>query len=113
MQTAPEQRTPEQHRAIFIAWRKTVKEAKAINDQIAAEWKKYPAAQTSVLHLAERTGANVRATRLLDRGAWDQPKHIVPAHVPAALHPLEKSGNASLLPGGSPAKTLRSPPAWP
>ena len=35
-------RTEEQH-GPFHRRRKTVKEAKAINDQIAAQWKKYPA----------------------------------------------------------------------
>jgi mono/diheme cytochrome c family protein len=97
MQTAPEKRTPEQQHAIFTAWRKTVKEAKAINDQIAAEWKKQPPAMTSVLHLAERKGDNARATKLLDRGAWDRPKHVVAPHTPVALHPLEKSDKMDRL----------------
>jgi hypothetical protein len=64
MQTAPEKRTAEQKHALFTAWRKTVKEGKVINDQIATEWMKQPAALTSVLHLAEREGDNARATKL-------------------------------------------------
>lgn len=97
MQAAPKNRTPEQRRAIFTAWRKTVPEAKAINDHIAAEWKKQPPALTSVLHLAEREGDNARATRLLDRGAWDRPKQTVAPHTPAALHPLEKTDRIDRL----------------
>ena len=97
MQTMPEKRTPEQQHALFTAWRKTVKEAKAINDQIAAEWEKQPTALTSVLHLAEREGDNVRATKLLDRGAWDRPKQIVAPHTPAALHAPEKTDKMDRL----------------
>ena len=97
MQTAPEKRSPEQQRAIFTAWRKTVKEAKAINDQITAEWKKQPPALTSVLHLAEREGDNARATKLLERGAWDRPKQIVAPHTPSALHAPEKTDKTDRL----------------
>ncbi len=84
----PAQRTPEQKRAVFTAWRESLADAKEINDAIAAEWKKYPAAPTSVLHLAERAPADTRATQLLDRGAWDRPKHTVAPGVLAALHPF-------------------------
>ena len=97
MRVPAAQRTTAQHGAIFTAWRKTLtdKEAKAINDQIAQEWVRYPAAETSVLHLAERQGGNARATHLLDRGAWDRPKHEVKPHVPAALHPMTASGDST------------------
>jgi hypothetical protein len=84
--TPPEQRTPAQQRAVFTAWRQSLAEAKAINESIAKAWSDYPVAPTSVLHLAERTPAEARATQLLDRGAWDRPKHVVPPHTPAALH---------------------------
>lgn len=97
MQTVPDQRTPQQQQAIFTAWRKTVPEAKAINDQISAEWKKQPSALTSVLHLAEREGDHVRATKLLDRGAWDRPKQNIAPHTLVALHPQEKTGKADRL----------------
>jgi hypothetical protein len=44
-----------------------------------------------VLHLAERTARHPRATKLLDRGEWDRPRHAVKPHVPAFLHPLGKA----------------------
>lgn len=92
MRVPAENRTPAQQGAVFAAWRRTLgdKEAAAINQQIAATWKKYPTAPTSILHLAERTGPDARATKLLDRGAWDKPKHEVKPHVLAALHPMQQ-----------------------
>jgi hypothetical protein len=97
VQTAHEKRTPEQKQAVFTAWRKTVPGAKTINDQIGAEWLKYPSALTSVLHLAERSGENRRITKQLDRGAWDRPKHAVTPHTPASLHSFEKTGATDRL----------------
>jgi hypothetical protein len=82
-----EQRTPAQEAVIFRAWRATVPEAKKFQTEAENAWKKYPTAATSVLHLAERRGLQVRPTRFLDRGAWDKPKHLVSPHVPAALNP--------------------------
>lgn len=84
-------RSPEQKEALFTAWRKTVPAAKPLNDQIAAEWKKYPMAPTSVLHLAERSFEEARPTNLLDRGSWDKPLQIVAPHTPAALPALAKT----------------------
>jgi len=84
----PDQRTPAQQRAVFTAWRQTLTDAGEINDAIAAAWSTYPAADTSILHLLERSPDQARATHLLERGAWDQPKHAVAPHVPAALHAL-------------------------
>lgn len=88
MQTPADQRTTEQQAAIFSAWRESAPEMKPLNDEIDALWKQFPEARTSVLHLAERTGQDVRETHLLDRGVWDKPKEAVSPHVPAALHPL-------------------------
>lgn len=91
MRVAPEKRTDTQRTAIFSAWLKTLGGADAtqMQEAIAAEWKKHPIGQTSVLHLAERTVSHDRTTRLLDRGEWDRPKHAVARGVPAFLHPLE------------------------
>ncbi|WP_038159590.1 PSD1 and planctomycete cytochrome C domain-containing protein [Verrucomicrobium sp. BvORR106] len=83
--TPVDQRTAAQQEAVFTAWRKTVKEAAPMNDQIAAAWKKLPPASTSILHLAERRGDSQRPTHLLDRGSWDRPKQLIPPHIPAAL----------------------------
>ncbi|MFM7750415.1 MAG: DUF1553 domain-containing protein, partial [Opitutaceae bacterium] len=80
-------RTEEQRATIFRAWRATVADAKKFNTEADNLWKKFPVAGTSVLHLAERGGTHARATRLLDRGGWDKPKHNVAPHVPSALNP--------------------------
>ena len=85
--TPAAERTEEQLTTIFRAWRATVPDAKKFNAEAENLWKKFPVAGTSVLHLAERGGVHARATRLLDRGGWDKPKHEVPPHVPAALNP--------------------------
>lgn len=89
MQTPVPQRTPPEQVALFTAWRMTVADLKPLNDEIDAQWKQYPTALTSVLHLSERRGDKIRETHLLDRGTWDHPQQIVPPHVPAAFHPLE------------------------
>ncbi|MCX6951467.1 MAG: DUF1553 domain-containing protein, partial [Verrucomicrobia bacterium] len=88
LDTPADQRTPAQQAALFAAWRAATPEGKKFQTEANALWAKYPMAQTSVLHLAERTGPDVRETRLLDRGAWDKPTHVVAPRVPAALHPL-------------------------
>lgn len=90
MQTPAAKRTQQQQAELFAAWRASVPEFKAFNDEINALWKQFPEAKTSVMHLAERQGQDVRETHVLDRGAWDKPKETVTPHVPAALHPLPK-----------------------
>ena len=90
--TPAAERSPEQHAAVFAAWRASVPDAKPLNDEIDAQWKNYPQAATSMLHLAERRGGNVRQTHLLSRGNWDQPLQAVAPHTPSALHPLESDG---------------------
>jgi len=87
MATPEAERTEEQRTTLFRAWRATVADAKKFNTEADTLWKKYPAAPTSVLHLAERSGVHRRETKLLDRGSWDRPKHAVPPHVPTALNP--------------------------
>lgn len=87
MKVPAEQRTAEQQAAIFSAWSRSIPELKPITDEIDAQWKQFPTALTSVLHLKERQNNFVRPTSLLDRGGWDQPKHVVQPHTPAALHP--------------------------
>jgi hypothetical protein len=83
-----EQRSPAEQRAIFTAWRQSLPEAASLTEEFAAVWKTYPQAPTSVLHLAQRAPHETRETRLLDRGGWDQPKHVVAPGTPAALHPF-------------------------
>ena len=98
MAIQPDQRSPEQQAAVLDAWRLTLPAAKALNVETEALWKTWPAEpKTSVLHLAERPPEDARPTHLLDRGVWNQPKHAVPAHVPAALHPLPEKTQPSRL----------------
>jgi mono/diheme cytochrome c family protein len=86
--TPADQRSIGQQSALFAAWRKTVPELQPINDQVTALWNQFPAALTSVLHVAERDPFNHRTTQLLSRGNWDQPQQAIKPHVPAAFHPL-------------------------
>jgi len=83
---APDQRTAEQTAAIFTAWRNSVPELKAINDEIDALMMSLPVAGTSILHMAERGPMNHRDTHLLSRGSWDQPLQVVEPHTPAAFN---------------------------
>ena len=92
MQTPAVQRTPQQQDAVFTAWRSSVADLKTYNEEIDAQWKQYPEALTSVLHLAEREPGNRRQTHLLDRGGWDQPKQVVEPHTPAAFHAFAGEG---------------------
>ena len=77
LQTPAPDRTPAQQATVFAAWRLTVSDLKPFNDEIDAQWKSYPQAPTSVLHLAERRAGNVRQTHFLNRGNWDQPLQAV------------------------------------
>lgn len=98
LKTPAEKRTVAQHQTLFTTWRQTLPAAKTLNAEATQLWATYPAAPvTSVLHLAERSGDQTRPTHLLDRGAWDNPKHAVKAHVPAALHPLPPNTPANRL----------------
>ena len=77
-------RTTAQHAAIFTAWRLSVPDLKALNDEIDTQWKGYPQAPTSVLCLAERPAEScLRMTHFLDRGNWDQPRQMIEPHTPA------------------------------
>jgi hypothetical protein len=97
MQKPVAERTLDQQAAVFAAWRQSVADFKELNERIAAEWKKFPQALTSVLHFAERKADKVRTTHLLDRGGWDQPQQQVDPHTPAALHPLQGGGSRDRL----------------
>jgi hypothetical protein len=86
LQVPEDQRTVEQEKALFTAWRHSVAELKSQNDEIAKLHQSMPVAATSILHVAEREPENHRTTFLLDRGNWDQPLEAVEPHVPAAFH---------------------------
>jgi len=91
------ERTEADRGAIFSAWRQTIPEFGPLNDKIAASWAKAPKAATTVMHAASRSVAQRRPTHLLDRGAWNRPKHEVQPHVPAGLHPLAGSNDPPRL----------------
>ena len=90
-------RTDAHRAAIFEAWRKSIPDLKAHEDAIAAIWREFPQAPTTVLHLAERDQRHARATKRLDRGNWMQPLETISPHVPAALHPLPEGAPANRL----------------
>ncbi len=90
------ERTPEEEAALFRAWRLHASGDADINAKIDALEKQLPDAETSVLHQEARKPLDHRATRLLDRGAWNMPKQEIKPHVPAALHPM-KSETATRL----------------
>ncbi|MFM8634984.1 MAG: DUF1553 domain-containing protein, partial [Planctomycetia bacterium] len=91
------ERTKADRDALFSAWRKTLPEAAALNETIAAAWAKAPKAPTTIMHAASRPAEWHRPTHLLDRGTWNQPKHVVKPHVPAGLHPLAESNDPPRL----------------
>jgi mono/diheme cytochrome c family protein len=97
LQVPAGERSGEQQAALFEAWRKTVAEAKPINEEIDALTKSLPVAATSILHLAERSPLDPRKTHLLDRGSWDQPREEVPPHVPAVFHPFPEGAPQNRL----------------
>jgi hypothetical protein len=97
MQTPSSDRTPQQKHAIFTAWRASVTDLKPFNDEIDSQWKQYPEALTSVLHLAERERNNGRRTHLLERGGWDHPQQPVEPHTPELFHSLAESGSRDRL----------------
>lgn len=89
LQVADQDRTPEQHSKIFAAWRKSVPELSEANAKIAELWSQYPKAETSVLHLQERSVAQTRTTYFLSRGMWNSPQQAIEPRFPTALHQIE------------------------
>lgn len=109
LKTKQEERTTEQHAAIFMEWRRSRADCKTFNDAIDAQWKRFPEAPTSVLHLAERTDGQTRKTHLLDRGNWDQPLKVVEPATPAIFHPLAEGSSPARLAFGRWLADRRSP----
>jgi mono/diheme cytochrome c family protein len=97
MQTPDAQRTDAQRQAIFDAWRAVADSARKFHGQIEKQWQGYTEMETSVLHLAERRGVDVRETRRLDRGVWNQGKEVVQPHVLQVLHPLPDGASKDRL----------------
>ncbi len=97
MATPEQQRTTVQSDAIFEAWRRSVPELQATNEEIDALVKSLPAAATTVLHLQERDPARYRETHLLDRGNWDRPLQQIEPHTPAAFHSFPSDASRNRL----------------
>lgn len=89
MRIPPAERTPDQDASLFSAWRHTLSDIQPLNAEIDAEWKKYPSALTSVLHVTERRDEYVRPTYLLERGVWNQSGRMIQPRIPAAFHPMD------------------------
>ena len=79
-------------RAIFTAFRATVPEWKAVNDEIEALWKAHPEGATTLVLDAR---PQPRMTHLLKRGDFLKPGDPVTAGVPAALNPLPPNAGSS------------------
>lgn len=82
---------------LFHAWVKSDSSLQAYRERYDSLWKAFPAAMTSVLHLAERPENDRRITYFLDRGEWDKPTHAVDAHVPEAFHSLPEQASNNRL----------------
>jgi len=78
----------------FAAWRETVPEWRAANDEIAREWKRHPEG-SSQLVLASKSGG--RDTHLLLRGNFLTPGKTVQPGVPEFLNPLPKDAPPNRL----------------
>ncbi len=85
-------RSPAQQAALFAAWRSTVPEFSETTVAIEKLWAQFPAEDTTILHLAERSAEDARGTFILDRGAWDKPKTRVTPRTPAFLHARRAEG---------------------
>ena len=57
-----------------LAWLSAREDAKETSVAIEGEWKRFPNAKTSVLHMTEREPTKSRVTYTLVRGNWDQPE---------------------------------------
>ena len=97
LQRPPETRSAREKDSIVQAWIASRDDCKSFAGKIADQWTKVPTGFTTVLHLAEREGDALRATHLLDRGEWDQPKQVVAPHTPAIFHPLDETAPPNRL----------------
>ncbi len=77
------------NQSLLLAWLASREDAK---EQIAAienQWKRFPNAKTSVLHLTERDSKKTRTTYTLVRGNWDQPDRPTEPKLLTSFHPEE------------------------
>lgn len=81
----PEERTPEETRAVFNLWRTTAPDLALANLRIETLWRDYPAGTTQLVY---RERDVPRETRVFDRGDFLAPRQRATPGVPAFLHPL-------------------------
>lgn len=82
--------------ALFRAWSKSQGDFAGILESISNLESGFPEGKTSVLHTLDTDPEFPRVTRLLDRGAWNKPKHRVERGAPEILNALS-SPNPSRL----------------
>lgn len=97
LSTSPAMRTPAQRAALVAAWRASVPAFAATNAEIEKLWSEFPTADTTILHLAQRSAEDHRTTYLLERGAWDKPKEAVAPGTPAFLPAMAPSDDPPRL----------------
>ncbi len=97
LETPAAERSAAQQAAIFQAWRASQPDFAGATEEAAKLWAQFPEADTTVLHLAERSRADARPTFLLDRGAWDKPKQPVTPGTPAFLPATKANGEPARL----------------
>ena len=94
-----EMRTQGERRAIFTAWRKSIEELEALEQEIDGLYAGFPDAPDigRFFSLSQRPREHQRDTFVLDGGIWDQPLDKVGPHVPSVLHPLKETGDPPRL----------------
>jgi hypothetical protein len=88
MQVPDSDRSELHRQTAFEAWCRSVPELQPLMAEVDAIRAAGPVAATSILHLMKREASNHRPTHLMDRGNWDQPRHVVLPATPAALNPF-------------------------
>lgn len=79
--------SPEISDTALRAWMATREDAKEQYLAIENQWKRFPNAKTSVLHMTERDARKSRTTYTLQRGNWDQPDRPAQPQFLSSLHP--------------------------
>jgi len=83
---------------LMLAWIANREEAKDVHAAIENQWKRFPNAKTSVLHLTERDAKKARTTYTLLRGNWDQPNEPTEPKLLTSFHQPSPSVEAPAEP---------------
>lgn len=79
------------------AWLATREDAKEQHLAIENQWKRFPNAKTSVLHMTERDARKSRTTFTLLRGNWDQPDQPTEPKFLGSFHPPVQTAEPARL----------------